>query len=188
MKMQQYINRLSTSAVVALTLAVIAAALLAILYILSFVRGITSQPRGPKGNQGPQGPVGAPGPDSTQGQPGPPGPVGYGAQNPPLQEWKSGIRCLTCPPDPTTTFLTLNITFDSPFLTGIPFLSGTVLVNLNAPTILDPSTALCTFYNITATGFSVAVDVSDSTWTCPSNGTGPYLLFYAFIPSVASSS
>lgn len=187
--MKQYINRLSTSAVVALALAIIAAALLIILFILSFVRGVTSQPAGETGPPGPQGPTGPPGADTLQGQPGPAGPPGPGAQNPPLQEWKSGIRCLPCPADTTVTFFSLDISFDSPFLTGIPSVSGTILIDLSSPSTMNPSVALCTFYNISSTGFSVAVDVSDSTWVCPTTpGAGPYLLFFAFIPSIASSS
>ena len=59
----------------------------------TFARGITSLGPGDKGQTGAQGRTGPKGSTGIT-EPGPPGPAGLGAENPPIQEFQSGLRCI----------------------------------------------------------------------------------------------
>lgn len=180
---------------ISLFLILVAMIMTAILFGVAFGKGLNvTGPVGAPGSPGPTGLQGIPGPSGAEG---PSGPTGIGWQNPPLMEWRMGTQVI----GPSSTRQTYTFYFGTPFTTGVPTVTGTVMddTEWSNPTPGNSLGFNLTFANITLASFDVTLERNDLTtdgWSGasdPSNGYFPLFQFFAYntlvtkVPSFVST-
>ena len=149
-------KKIIKSTAVILTITIIAFILTIVLFVIVFTVGtigpITSNrnnflPINSQGEKGEKGDMGPPGPEGPQNN----------AQNPPLEEWQSGVCSFDGNMDGQS--ITHNFKFIQPFLSGNPIVAGSICCE-NPKTILTYS-----IHSVTDKGFSLTFYLSQKTNT-----------------------